>query len=814
MGKIEPHGVKLLLTLVVFAFFTVPARVYAQVQIRQGQPVVCAYGYLVKDNVAAKNKIIASTRALAFRKSNVESKFDVKYTGFTPEAKAAFEYAFDIWSTILKTNVKIRVFANWAFIENINTLAFVTPTEIRNFNESPRPDVWYPMALAEKLAGRDLNSVTEADIVVTFNSRRDDWYFGTDGNCPADKFDLVSVVLHELGHGLGFSGTFRVSNSVGVFGLTDGKPKIYDTHLKNGLGNYLTSFQSGTLELANQITSNSITFESPIARTLASSVANPRIFAPNPYQPGSSISHVDENTYENTADALMTPYAERGKVTHGAGPNTKGILYQMGWLNTVIQHEPLRDQEVLVGKKFLIRVESDTTYQVNSVTLHYSYDGFTSHNQEITMTPVGQDWYEAEIINPIPENTISYYFSLRDVFNRTYRYPLREQQYVSFYFGVDTREPVITHNPTTEVVQFAPSLLIEANVTDNVGLEEVILRYKLNNGDVFEEVMSSDNGLTYSYTLNLASFALQPGDKIEYQIEAIDSSSQNNMARFPQSGWVTVNVRTFEVKDTYVNNFNGNQDDFFGDFLKATPTGFVNPAIHSPHPYPKSTDANGINMMHTLLYPIRVAEEYAIVEFDEVVLVEPGTVDNFEDPLFGDYVIVEASADLQNWLPITAGYDSRKHPEWLNYYNSNIQLGDSKAVGTLNYFKRNTINLLDFFNPGEIIYLRFRLFSNQEKNGWGWAIDNLRIQDRVTAVNEEKITTKIFPNPFSEFLNIHLPTHQTTQMALFNRLGQCVYQGTLSSVENSIDLSSLPPGLYIAYLLSGNRKEQRLLLKQ
>ncbi|GIV36829.1 MAG: hypothetical protein KatS3mg032_1208 [Cyclobacteriaceae bacterium] len=626
--------------------------VYAQPQIRQGQPIVCAYDHFNPHNLQAQRKILHINNSPPARKSSEDSKFEVRYTGFTPEAQAAFQYAVDIWSSLLKTNVKIRVFANWAFLENINTLAFVTPTEIRNFSESPQPEVWYPMALAEKLAGRNLNSVTEADIVATFNSRRDDWYFGLDGNCPPDKFDLVSVVLHELGHGLGFSGTFRVSSSLGFFGLTDGKPKIYDTFLQNGLGQYLTSFQSGTLPLANQITSNSVTFESFIARTLASSVANPRIFAPNPYQPGSSISHLDENTYENTSDALMTPYAERGKVTHGAGPHTKGMLYQMGWLHTVIQHTPMRDQEVLAGKKFQIKVLSDTAYQNNSVTFHYSYDGFSTQNQVI-MSPLGEGWFEAEITSPIPESTISYYFDVLDIFNRKYRYPLREQQFVSFYYGVDTQKPVIVHNPVTEIIQFMPALTLQAAITDNIGLEGVVLRYRVNEGAVTEVTMTAADELNYSYVLGLSALSLKPGDKIEYQIEATDSSSQRNVAVFPPSGWVTVTVKTFEVKETYVNNFSGNQGDFYGDFTISTPTGFVNPAIHSPHPYPKGTGSSATDLVYTLLYPVKVAEENATIEFDEVVLVEPGTVNDYTNPLFGDYVIVEASADLQNWVPLT-----------------------------------------------------------------------------------------------------------------------------------------------------------------
>ena len=80
-------------------------------------------------------------------------------------------------------------------------------------------DTWYAAALANELSGGDVNGAT-SEIVAVMNSDVDnstvlgaiDWYYGTDGNPPetspgSGKFDedFVTVVLHEVGHGLGFS---------------------------------------------------------------------------------------------------------------------------------------------------------------------------------------------------------------------------------------------------------------------------------------------------------------------------------------------------------------------------------------------------------------------------------------------------------------------------------------------------------------------------------------------------------------------------------------------------------------------------------
>ena len=55
--------------------------------------------------------------------------------------------------------------------------------------------------MANKLSGIDL-APNDDDIVANFNSSFN-WYLGTDGNAGM-QFDLMTVVLHELGHGLGF----------------------------------------------------------------------------------------------------------------------------------------------------------------------------------------------------------------------------------------------------------------------------------------------------------------------------------------------------------------------------------------------------------------------------------------------------------------------------------------------------------------------------------------------------------------------------------------------------------------------------------
>ena len=62
-------------------------------------------------------------------------------------------------------------------------------------------------------------------------SSSEDWYFGLDGRPGEDQFDFVSVVLHEIGHGLGFYDSFKIDESTeeAEYGIGDDNiPTIFD----------------------------------------------------------------------------------------------------------------------------------------------------------------------------------------------------------------------------------------------------------------------------------------------------------------------------------------------------------------------------------------------------------------------------------------------------------------------------------------------------------------------------------------------------------------------------------------------------------
>jgi hypothetical protein len=131
---------------------------------------------------------------------------------------------------------------------------------------------------------------------IRFNANRP-WYYGTDGQVPAGQFDLVSVALHELGHGIGFAGTMNWdngaapnecngTNGAGCYGTT---PDIYDRFTRNTAGQSLLSFTNNSIALGNQLITTTLVFGGANA-TAVNGNAAPRLFAPNPWQPAAAIS--------------------------------------------------------------------------------------------------------------------------------------------------------------------------------------------------------------------------------------------------------------------------------------------------------------------------------------------------------------------------------------------------------------------------------------------------------------------------------------------------------------------------------------------
>jgi hypothetical protein len=258
---------------------------------------------------------------------------DIRVTyssNFPTAARTAFEAAVTRWESLVVSSRPIRVDASWLSMGS-GILGGAGPTAFHLMNDG---DV-YPTALAEAKCGCRLMAV---DIDTAFNSSFSGWYFGTDGNTPANKVDFYTVVLHELGHGLGFLTSFEVYGGQGGWGFSNDGPvglKVdFDVRNQAIEGYRLTNtnrYPNPSSALKTQLTDGTVFFGGTNVVT-ANGGNRVKAYAPSPWEPGSSLSHFDEATFKpGTANALMTPYLGNGEAVHHPGPLAMALMRDIGW---------------------------------------------------------------------------------------------------------------------------------------------------------------------------------------------------------------------------------------------------------------------------------------------------------------------------------------------------------------------------------------------------------------------------------------------------------------------------------------------------
>ncbi|GAA4849698.1 hypothetical protein GCM10023331_37990 [Algivirga pacifica] len=745
---------------------------------------------------------------------NSGAVFKVNYAGFSEEARQAFQAAVDIWAATLQSDVEIVVNAIWQDSGNPSNLGFARPGAYRrDFEGAPLTGTQYPIALAEKLARKPLNKEGEADVYCSFNSSRNDWYFGTDGATPNNQFDLVAVVSHELGHALGFTGSFFVNGSEGQWG-NSGAPNVFDRYVVNSKEESLLDtslFPNNSDVLARQLTSEGVFFDSELGKE-GNGGALPKLYAPSPYRSGSSISHLDENTYSGSDLGLMTPFAAPGPQAQAPGAITEGMFADMGWVYTFIDHEEKRDA-VALTTPFDIQVSSDNGYDASSVTMYYRIGEEGDWSMQM-MEDKGEGEFSYTLdIGDITDVTIQYYFGLTDNFGREIQAPFAaENNPFDVYVGVDEISPVLTHAKLLETSVFEKQISIQAKATDNSGVGRVYAVYKV--GETGEEQQvalgQGEEEDIYEGALDLSDLEVQQGDVLFYRVVTEDSYTTPNVTQLPAEGFYEVKVKEQQAVTEVAVNID-NEDNFYFEGMGIEPESnrFTSSAIHTPHPYKNSQVAFDEYLTY-LEVPVIVTSEN-LLTFNEVVLTEPAQ----------DYVVVEASKDNgKTWQAITESYDATAYPEWEELYYSNVVNDNSLAFGNFTYFQRRTIQLSEFFQEGEEVFIRFRMVVGATNTAWGWVIDDIEITNSITAINTERLGgVTIYPNPVQDQLRINFDNIFTgeVQVSVMNLTGQILSENTWTKTSQKaqyqIDFSGYGKGIYIVRVSDGERVSSMKILK-
>ena len=264
---------------------------------------------------SGKSTSIQSIPRLPTANLEKKSNFLINFNTVPVFARASIQTAVDVWAENFSSSVPININVKWGSSASYGVLASASSkNNFSNFTGAPDKTLYYASALANALAGKDLDPTNpEIEISITSNAP---WYYGTDGKCPPRSYDLVSVILHEMGHGLGFiSGTYY--DVFSGYGRID-QPTPFDAYSQLPDGRRLSDLPSPSLEAGKAMTTD-LVWSGEIA-VKANGGIKPKLYTPTTYEAGSSVAHLDERTFSQSGEnAVMTPNLDAGEVFHLPG---------------------------------------------------------------------------------------------------------------------------------------------------------------------------------------------------------------------------------------------------------------------------------------------------------------------------------------------------------------------------------------------------------------------------------------------------------------------------------------------------------------
>ena len=274
---------------------------------------------------AGTDPVTSSNPRPAQKNLEAKSKFIVKYNNFPDWAKKEVQAAVNVWSANFSSTVPITVDASWGRSSSWGVLGSARPGSFFSaFSGAPDPSLWYSSATANALAGRDLDKANP-EIIIQVNSGAI-WNTRGDGTPSSSEYDLESVFIHELGHGLGFLSNDAYDPYYALGSLD--QPTPFDAYLQTSDGRRLSDLPTPSKELGVALTS-SLVWNGPLG-IKANGGVKPKMYTPSRYESGSSTSHLDENTFSKSGfDSVMTPSLDPGEVFRQPGPLLLAMMEDM-----------------------------------------------------------------------------------------------------------------------------------------------------------------------------------------------------------------------------------------------------------------------------------------------------------------------------------------------------------------------------------------------------------------------------------------------------------------------------------------------------
>ncbi len=322
----------------------------------------------------------------------MRSKFVVDYKNFPEWAKNQVQDAIDLWAANFDSKVQINVEATWSRSTSADILGSARPDRYyAKFVGAPDSSLWYPSALANAIAGKDLDLINP-EIIIQINSEAD-WDLDGLGKPTRFEYDLKSVMVHELAHGLGF-----LSTSAYIFDRTKGlyvgileQPTPFDAYSQTEDGNRLADLPSRSFELGKALTNKLVW--SGAEGTKANNGVKPLLYTPSTYESGSSVSHLDEDTFANTgSNTVITPSMAAGEVFSELGPVLLGMMRDLRnkpapGLATGIPSEVLNAQALIADSSAVITFDEPLNARTAQVSEYIIKNVNTGKENSVSDSP-------------------------------------------------------------------------------------------------------------------------------------------------------------------------------------------------------------------------------------------------------------------------------------------------------------------------------------------------------------------------------------------------------------------------------------------
>ncbi|MDR2577530.1 MAG: hypothetical protein LBC70_01785, partial [Chitinispirillales bacterium] len=243
------------------------------------------------------------------------------------QQQVATLHAIDLWSAELAGTIPIDI--NIMFVNMGPGVLGGSYRQPHYWN--PTTQTWYSSALGNQLAGYNVVPGMR-DIRLEMNSIFN-WNFSITTPPSGSQFDWITIMLHEITHGLGFStlvgsnGGYVYTTSGGTSANTD-FPGIFDRQLYQGiLGANLPDLNQS--QRAALVVSNNLFSGRPDSYLLAANGGTRvRMHAPTTWSSGSSVTHWDNSV---TFPTFMKFSASQGFRLHTINEREIAIMRDMGW---------------------------------------------------------------------------------------------------------------------------------------------------------------------------------------------------------------------------------------------------------------------------------------------------------------------------------------------------------------------------------------------------------------------------------------------------------------------------------------------------